>query len=226
MIVEWTYLSAAIASGFLASLHCAAMCGPLALAGCTNQGVLHGKSALGYFGGRLVAYSAVGAVLGHLGKHALCILPMNTIQTITVISVGLLSAARGISILRGGNSKELIPLRSSKSQTRSASILNLLFESLPKRGLGLGLLTGFLPCGVLFMAWALAAGTASPEQGALGMALFCIASMPGLIVPLAGRKLIMRASAHLPKTAYGLLWCALALWLFVRPLFASAHCAN
>lgn len=222
-----TNISAALASGLLASLHCAAMCGPLALAGCSNQGVLHGKSTLGYFGGRLIAYSAVGAVLGHLGKHALCILPMNTIQNIALVSVALLSAARGISILRAknSNSKELIPLRLEKTQKRG-SILSLLFETLPKRGLGLGLITGFLPCGVLFMAWALAAGTASPEQGALSMMLFCVASMPGLIVPLAGRKLIMRASAHLPKTAYGLLWCALALWLAVRPLFTEAHCAN
>lgn len=223
-------ISAALASGLLASLHCAAMCGPLALAGCSNQGVLHGKSTLGYFGGRLIAYGAVGAVLGHLGKHALCILPMNTLQSIALVSVSLLSAARGISILRAkkSNSNELISLRAGAKENtqKRASVLGLLFETLPKRGLGLGLITGFLPCGVLFMAWALAAGTASPQQGALSMMLFCVASMPGLIVPLAGRKLIMRASAHLPKTAYGLLWCALALWLAFRPLFTEAHCAN
>jgi sulfite exporter TauE/SafE len=93
---------------------------------------------------------------------------------------------------------------------------------LPRRGLGLGLVTGLLPCGMLAAAWALAAASGHALRGALVMAVFCAASAPALLLPLLAARpfLALRRSEALA----GVLWCALGVWLGVRPLLdAVAH---
>jgi sulfite exporter TauE/SafE len=223
VILESAVLTA-LATGALGSAHCAAMCGPLAVAGCTRGAGVSGKAAAGYFGGRLVAYATVGAVLGHLGHHALCILPMDTIERIAIAAVATAAAWRGISLLRGKRSTDqILPLR--RKQSGPTGIFALLGQLWPKRGLGLGLATGIMPCGLLLPAWALAAGTASALSGAVVMAVFSVATLPGLLIPLAGRRLLQRVLDRLPRAAHGLAWCALAAWIAVRPLLvASGAC--
>ncbi len=215
MIVE-TALVTALATGALGSAHCAAMCGPLAVAGCSRGGGVAGRDAAGYFAGRLVGYATVGAVMGHLGHHALCILPMNALEGIAIAAVGIAAAYRGISLLRGQpRAPALVALRARRP---GAGALAMLAELWPRRGLGLGLATAILPCGLLLPAWALAAGTASAPAGALVMAVFSVATVPGLLVALLGRRLLQRVVERLPRSAHGLLWCALAAWIAVRPL--------
>ncbi|MEZ4299985.1 MAG: sulfite exporter TauE/SafE family protein [Polyangiaceae bacterium] len=97
MSVAVEVMTSALVMGILGSLHCAGMCGPLAVAGCSKSRGVSG--APGYFAGRLVAYATLGAVVGHLGKHAFCILPMSTAQVVAVALTALPAAARGLSIL-------------------------------------------------------------------------------------------------------------------------------
>jgi len=216
VILESVVLTA-LATGALGSAHCAAMCGPLAVAGCSRgDGGVAPSDAAGYFAGRLVAYTTVGAVMGHLGHHALCILPMNVLEGIAIAAVAIAAAHRGISLLRGRRgAPPLVTLRVKRQRAGVGALLAALW---PRRGLGLGLATAILPCGLLLPAWALAAGTASAPEGALVMAAFSVATLPGLLVPLLGRRLLQRVVERLPTSAHGLLWCALAAWIAVRPL--------
>ncbi len=201
---------AALVAGLLGSVHCAGMCGPLAVAGCSKGRGIEG--APGYFAGRFVAYATLGAVVGHLGRHAFCILPMNAAHAIAVALTAVPAAARGVSLLARKAPSEFVPLR-KKPRSR---ILTTLAAVLPRRGLGLGLATGILPCGLLFTAFAMAAATASPMLGATSMAAFAIGSAPGLLVPLVGRGVAERLKIRIPPKIEGLLWCALAVWLGVR----------
>jgi sulfite exporter TauE/SafE len=202
--------TSALVAGLLGSLHCAGMCGPLAVAGCSKGRGIEG--APGYFAGRFVAYATLGAVVGHLGKHAFCILPMNAAHAIAVALTAVPAAARGVSLLVRKAPSEFVPLR-KKPRSR---ILTTLAAVLPRRGLGLGLATGILPCGLLITAFAMAAATASPMLGATSMAAFAIGSAPGLLVPLVGRGVAERLKLRIPTKIEGLLWCALAVWLGVR----------
>jgi hypothetical protein len=222
MLLE-SALFTALATGALGSAHCAAMCGPLVVAGCSSAKGISMRDSVEYFLGRIFSYATVGAVLGHLGRHALCILPMNVVEGIAIGLVAIAAAYRGIRLLRGKEKGErLIQLGARPSRP---SIASLLGQLLPKRGLGLGLATGILPCGMLLPAWALAAGTASAPAGAAVMVVFSLATLPGLLVPLAGRRLLQRVLSKLPAQAHGLAWCALALWMAVRPLLvASGAC--
>ena len=202
--------TSALVFGLLGSLHCAGMCGPLAVAGCSKGRGIDG--ATGYFAGRFVAYATLGAVVGHLGRHAFCILPMNAAHMIAIALTAVPAAARGISLLVRKPPSELIPLR-KKPRSR---LLTTLAAVLPRRGLGLGLATGILPCGLLFTAFMMAAATASPMLGATSMAAFAIGSAPGLLLPLVGRGVAERLKLRIPPKIEGLLWCGLAVWLGVR----------
>jgi hypothetical protein len=221
VILESAALTA-LATGALGSAHCAAMCGPLAVAGCSGATGLSPRRTAGYFVGRSLAYGTVGAVLGHLGHHALCILPMGALEGVAITLVAGAAAYRGVKLLRPAKkaTPPLVQLR-----RRPSSILGLVAELLPQRGLGLGLVTGVMPCGLLLPAWALAAGTASAPAGALVMTIFSFATLPGLLVPLVGRRIFQQMISRLPAYAYGLAWCALALWIAARPLLrATGHC--
>lgn len=202
--------TSALVAGLLGSLHCTGMCGPLAVAGCSKGRGVDG--ATGYFAGRFVAYATLGAVVGHLGKHAFCILPMNAAHAIAVGLTAVPAAARGVSLLVRKPPSEFVPLR-RKTKSRW---LTALAAVLPRRGLGLGLATGILPCGLLITAFAMAAATASPLLGATSMAAFAIGSAPGLLIPLLGRGLAERYKIKISPKIEGLLWCALAVWLGVR----------
>jgi uncharacterized protein len=204
-------MTSALVAGVLGSLHCTGMCGPLAVAGCTKGRGADG--AAGYFVGRFIAYSTLGAIVGHLGKHAFCILPMSAAQAVAVALTALPAAARGLSLLLLRQAPSgLVPLRKKPGRT----VLSTLAALLPRRGLGLGLATGILPCGLLLTAFAMAAATASPVLGAASMATFAIGSAPGLLIPLLGRGLAERLKIRVPAWTEGLLWCALAVWLGVR----------
>lgn len=214
-----TLVIAALSMGFLGSLHCSAMCGPLAAAGCVGQG--RGRAALGYFAGRLVGYATVGALVGQLGQHALCLLPMEHAENVAVALTAIPAAARGLKILVAPKeTAAFVPLRRGKPSALIRTVASLM----PRRGLGLGLVTAVLPCGLLVAAWTLAASTASPRLGALVMALLALSSVPGLLFPMIGAGFV---SKHLRMKPWleGALWCALAAWLALRPLWVAAHCA-
>lgn len=59
------------------------------------------------------------------------------------------------------------------------------------------------------------------------MTLFAIASLPGLMLPVIAKRFGARTLPKVPLTAYGLLWCGLAVWLGIRPLiFAVRACCG
>lgn len=220
MILESAVMTA-LATGALGSAHCAAMCGPLAVAGCSGDKGFSPRRTAGYFVGRTLAYGTVGAVLGHLGHHALCLLPMGALEGVAIALVAGAAVYRGIKLLRPGK-KATTPLVQLRLR-RPSSLLGLVAELLPQRGLGL--VTGVMPCGLLLPAWALAAGTASAPSGALVITIFSFATLPGLLVPIVGRQIFQQMISRFPSYAYGLAWCALALWIAARPLLrATGHC--
>lgn len=222
MLIEAAVVTALI-SGAASGLHCSVMCGPLALAGATVNGKLNPVAAIGYFGGRLAGYSVVGGLLGHLGQVTLQAVPMGTVQTIVVAAVALLSLAHGIAILRGRAAEPLFRIGSRRGG--SVRLLTRALAVLPRRGASLGVATALLPCGALAPAWLLAAGTTSASGGAAVMACFAVASLPGLAVPVFGRRLLQRKGVRLPASAPGFAWIALAGWMALRPLLiATGKC--
>jgi sulfite exporter TauE/SafE len=226
-MIEPSLVVAAASLGVLGSAHCAGMCGPLAIGACARGGHVSRTASLSYLGGRGVAYAMAGTVVGAMGRHALCRLPVRTIEVVAAISVGLFALARGVERLRAyrvsTSSGERLVALGRKPRARSSGSLAFLVKLLPSSSLGLGLATPLLPCGMLLSALAIAASTASPIAGALAMVTFSFASLPGLVVALLARG-VLGARAFSPRVV-GAAWCVLGLVMLVRPWLVSAHCA-
>lgn len=214
---------AAGALGLLGSLHCAAMCGPLAFAGCTRNGAVDRRDAWGYAFARSLGYATLGAAAGHAGARLALSEAFSALATPLLLSVAVFALVRGLRALvpsllpSAFRPRGAVPASAlGRSRRRRLSWLAPL---LPRRGAALGLATAFLPCGLLAGALALAAAAGDARSGALTLAVFSLATLPALALPFAARPWLARFAAAPALT--GLAWIALAAWLSMRPLLTS-----
>jgi hypothetical protein len=168
--------------GLVGSLHCAGMCGPLALALPAGEGraVNHFVGRLAYNLGRLVTYCALGVVFGLIGKTLL----LAGIQRWLSISLGVLLLSglflsRRLALWR--------PVTAVVDRVKHA--MGFLLRRRSADGLlVLGLLNGLLPCGLVYVACAGATATGDLFQGALYMLAFGVGTVPMMLaISLSGR---------------------------------------
>ena len=212
-------LLAAAALGFVGSLHCAGMCGPLVVAGAMREGRASARALTSYLLGRLCSYAFVGALMGQIGAHALHRLPVQPFQVAVAAVVAAFAIWKAFRLLKP---KRAAAARAPQT-SQGGSLFAWLVRLLPRRGLGLGLATGFLPCGLLVPAWLLAASSGSAAAGALTMAAFFAATTPALVMPLALVRVAQSNQLRFPGWAQSAGWLVLAVWLAVRPLLAMSH---
>jgi hypothetical protein len=181
-------------SMFLAGLigsasHCAAMCGPFVLAqtsetmtglkvGSGELRRLAGAALLSYHTGRAITYILL-AVLLSLPLHLMGRLP--ELRFIPAIALGLgalLFLLLGFRGLRG--SLEGGALGSGIVARLGRLARPLLSKPWGWRGVGLGMVLGFLPCGLLYVAIGAAAATSDPLAAAMSMAAFTLGTFPML----------------------------------------------
>jgi uncharacterized protein len=168
-----------VATGAAGSLHCAGMCGGLAvLAG----GVRRPARFLLYLAGKSTAYIFIGALAGALGETALRSAPLGWGTRALAVVTGallLLAALDFLGIVR-------TPAASVAGFSRA---LATLAGSGPAGTLLLGAANGLLPCPMVYAFAAMAAMTASPIEGAAVMLVLAATSaLPlALCSVLAGR---------------------------------------
>ncbi len=220
-----TSLVAAAGAGLVGSLHCAGMCGPLALAGCTRAQRIHLVDLGGYGLGRLIAYGTLGAVFGHGGQLLADAIALEILQVVALAAVALGALVKGASVLWGlRRPANLVPTsRLATAESGSGGLLAAIAPYIPRRGLALGLATGLLPCGLLAGAWALAAASGSAPSGAAVMAVFWAATVPGLAAPLIARAAMRRP---VPPALVGIAWCGLGVWIGLRPLLIAVEACH
>ena len=182
-----------LVSMFLAGLigsasHCAAMCGPFVLAqtGEMTGGLrvggelrrLAGAALLPYHGGRAVTYVLL-AVLLSLPLQLMAQLPqLRFIPAIALVLGALLFLVLGFRGLRGSLQSDAFGTGIGAWLGRFAG--PLLAKPWGWRGVGLGMVLGFLPCGLLYAAIGAAASTSDPLAAAMSMAVFTLGTFPML----------------------------------------------
>ena len=174
----WT----AFVLGLVGSVHCAGMCGPLALAlpvtGSSNPGFLLGRIA--YNLGRVLTYCAMGLVFGLAGKSLL----LAGVQRWVSIGLGLLLLAGFCVSQRLALSR---PVEALVRRLKAGMGTLLRRRSLTALCL-LGVLNGLLPCGLVYVAGAAAASTSGPLAGVGYMAAFGVGTIPTMLgIGLSGR---------------------------------------
>ena len=205
-------LLAAFLLGLVGSLHCAGMCGPLALAlpatGTTPSGYVAGRAA--YNLGRLLTYCLLGLLFGLAGQAML----LAGFQRWLSIALGLLLLA-GLLLSR----KVALWQPVSGLVERLKSQMSALFRRRSFVSLGaLGLLNGLLPCGLVYVAAAGATATGGAISGAQYMAAFGAGTLPMMmVISLSGKLAPLSLRLKLRKALPAAV-CMLAALLILRGL--------
>jgi uncharacterized protein len=168
--------SIAFILGITGSLHCVGMCGPIALSIPINNNTLFSKitGAFIYNFGRVITYSFLGLLFGMIGKtfslfglqQALSIL-VGVIILIWIFKFkylqNILSRINFIDSLLSSLRKNISKLFATHSNTSLLSI---------------GLLNGFLPCGLVYLAIAGAITSGNIINSMFFMMAFGLGTLP------------------------------------------------
>lgn len=177
MIIEW--LIGGLVFGFLGSVHCVGMCGPIALALPVNalQGLKKYWGIFLYNLGRTVVYVLLGSVVGFFGKLAGLVGFQKWLSVLTGV---LIIAAVLIPKVRNKlNSWQAIP--STRMGIITKPFKKLMTMDSVSALFSVGLLNGLLPCGFVYMAIAAALNTGSTVSSMIFMTGFGFGTMPAMI---------------------------------------------
>lgn len=191
-MVLWT----AFLIGLAGSLHCIGMCGPIAVAlpgGADSKlAQLWGRAL--YNVGRIITYALLGLGAGLIGRTV----HVSGYQQVLSIALGVLILLAVIlpskfgAILTGAklHARLFQPFKKLWGKLFGRNSAGALFT--------VGLLNGFLPCGLVYVALAGAISTGSVVDGALYMALFGVGTFPVMLtVSLLGRLFGSRLKSRL-----------------------------
>ncbi len=184
MIENLPLIGAAFVTGLLGSAHCFGMCGGLSGLFAVNASAASLRRdipmASVYNTGRVLSYVFIGIIVAALGQSIVGGIPKLT-APVRLFS-GLLIVIVGLQV--AFNWRVLAPIEKAGARiwNRIAPAARGLLPvtSMPK-ALGLGLLWGWLPCGLVYSVLLLAATTADPAEGALVMLAFGVGTMPAMI---------------------------------------------
>jgi len=201
-----------LASLFLTGLvgggtHCAGMCGPFVLsqvsarlerrpAACMKEWHrLTDAALIPYHIGRATTYAGLGAVLGSATGLVTAVSGLRWVSAALLVVAALLFVGYALPRLP---LPVHLPGREGGGESwfsrHVAGLARPLFEApVGRRGYTLGLLLGFIPCGLVYGALAAAASSGGALAGALGMLAFAAGTVPsllgvGLLGHAAGRR--------------------------------------
>lgn len=178
-------LATAFVMGLLGSAHCFGMCAGLSGLFAVNASVASLRAqmplAVAYNGGRVLSYAFLGVMVAMLGQTIVGAIP--NIAAPVRFASGLLIVVVGLQVAFGW--RFLAPVEKAGGQlwNRIApAAKGLLPVTSTRKALALGLLWGWLPCGLVYSVLLLAATTANALYGGLVMIAFGIGTMPAMIM--------------------------------------------
>ena len=185
--------------GLLGSFHCVGMCGPIAMAlpfgGSSGWRYYTGR--LLYNGGRIITYTALGALAGAFGKSLQMAGLQQTVSIVSGILILLLlvlpNALKGRAASVLGTDKLMAWVRQKLGHYFQQNSLGSLFM--------VGLLNGLLPCGFVYIALAGAISTPGIEGAMVYMLLFGLGTFPLMfVVSLSGRLISLKLRSTFNRT--------------------------
>lgn len=167
---------AAFTIGFVGSLHCVGMCGPIALTLPLGNKSFLSKilNALVYNAGRITTYSLLGVFFGFFGER-LVIASTQQMVSISIGSLFILSVLIPKKYINNLNPTGFIGQLIASLKNSLAKIIHS--KSWISR-LGVGLLNGLLPCGLVYAAIGGSIATGSLFKGAVFMFWFGLGTLP------------------------------------------------
>lgn len=180
----WLVMVSVFSAGLLSGVHCAGMCG--GIVGAISTQLPRNRWPvfyhLAYNSGRLLSYTAAGVIVGALGKSSMMLkgtLPVQQmlfgLASVMLVAMGLYLAGiwQGVRHIESAGG-----MFWKKIQPYSLGLLPA--DSLPKV-FGLGVLWGWLPCGLVYTVLLSALATGGALRGGLVMLAFGLGTLPNLL---------------------------------------------
>ncbi|MCW8934851.1 MAG: sulfite exporter TauE/SafE family protein [Gammaproteobacteria bacterium] len=185
---EFTYITA-FTVGLMGGVHCVGMCGGIvgALSFASKEDANPRFLALfslllAYNFGRLLSYTLAGGLMGSLGWMLAVWTDIQFIQVLLQLIAAIFMLMMGLYI--SGWWLGLARLEKSASvvwQKIQPFAQKLLPVKTPVQAITLGLLWGWLPCGLVYSVLVWSVSAASFQQGALLMLSFGLGTLPNLL---------------------------------------------
>lgn len=197
-----TIIISLMSMGFFGGFtHCSGMCGPFVLSQVSNRlenislteynnfTRLKNFAIMPYHFGRITTYTIIGFFCSFLTGNIKDMSIFNYISGFLLLFAAFIFAQNLLNI------KFSLPFSLPKIKT--SAILSTLFRN-PQgiNGYFLGIILGFIPCGLLYGAFALAASLQPPFLAAVGIFAFGIMTIPALFLTAAGGYWFLKLSAR------------------------------
>ena len=199
--------------GLLGGTHCIGMCGGIVGAlslGGTSRPALH----LAYNAGRLASYALAGAIAGALGGASLVLADQLPLRLFLYLAANLMLVALGLYLMGVRRALAFTERlgqrlwRHVQPHTRRFLPVRTVAQALP-----LGLLWGWLPCGLVYSALVMALTSGSAQRGALLMLAFGAGTLPNLLLAgLMALRLRAYAGNRWLRFAAGVLTIAFGMY--------------
>jgi len=224
----------AFSLGILSSMHCVGMCGPLALALPLDRSSKN-KTYLGifvYHFGKTLAYSILGLIIGLFGKH----LPLAATQQRLSIFAGAFIIIFALyplvfkhsNFIQSQVFKFMQPIQKALAKRIKTKRTSTLFS--------IGILNGFLPCAMVYMALVGALTAGGFTHSILFMVAFAVGTLPAMLGlqilgASIGQQLRFRIQSYIPyiMVAIGLFFILRGMGLgieFISPNNGSLTVIN
>jgi len=180
----WLVMVSVFSAGLLSGVHCAGMCG--GIVGAVSMQLPRNRMPvlyhLAYNGGRLLSYTTAGVIVGALGKSGLILKGILPVQQMLFALASVMLIVMGAylaGIWQGVRHIENVGgMLWKKIQPYSRGLLPV--DSLPK-AFGLGVLWGWLPCGLVYTVLLSALAMGGALRGGLVMLAFGLGTLPNLL---------------------------------------------
>ena len=230
MPISAEIIGSAFIMGFAGSLHCIGMCGPLAL----SLPVSHSNNlsriwgGLIYNSGRILSYTSMGFIFGSLGSLIIAAKWQSSLSIGLGIIILLYLIIRKKYFHFSTASALVKPFMLLRQQLgklfRSKKLSSLLF---------IGVLNGFLPCGLVYLALTSSIISASPVNGGMFMLFFAFGTFPMMFAAvLMGNYLNQSLRQKIQKAVPALLFFMAVILIlrgmnlgipFISPEFDAGH---
>ena len=205
-------LLTALLLGLFGSSHCLVMCGGISAAIGARAGEHRVRAALLFNTGRIFSYAIAGLIVSLAGlwlaqQNAIPMLVLRTIAAVMLILMGLYVARWSTVLTRFEQAGNLLWKRLQPLTVR--------FMQSPKVSdqLVLGMLWGWLPCGLVYSTLSWVAANGNPVMGPLSMLAFGAGTLPALFASTLAGTLVsdLLGNTHVRRFA-GLLLIIYGIW--------------
>jgi uncharacterized protein len=209
-------MNTAFLFGLISSLHCMGMCGPIAMMLPINHHNPTKKAIriMVYHFGRITAYALLGLLFGLLGRG----LYLAGFQQKLSIVMGLLMIVTVLlpekTVAQYNFSKPVLRLLSGIKSALGAQFKKKTVSSL----FTIGLLNGFLPCGLVYVALFGAIAMQDITSGVFYMILYGLGTIPMMSAVVYATKLLTYPVRNKIKSIVPLTVCCMGVLFVLRGL--------